>query len=184
MVKKQYLISIILSIFFLVTMSIFVANRDIYSEGDSLIYIYNFENINYISNFRYEFLFDLVGYMVNIFTDNYVYYFFTINALLNIFLLISAYRVSNFYNLKIEAYLPIFFSILLLSSWYYTASFNGLRQGIALALLYIAILELFLFDRKYFFIIIYLSSCFFHYSNFLILPFNLTISFTNFDEII
>lgn len=170
-IKKRYLISIIFSFFVSILISIVIANRDIASDGDTLVYMYNFDNMSTISNFRYEFLFDLIGYITHIFTDNYIYYFFVVNILLNIFLLISAYKISFFYNLKFEAYIPIFFSIILLSSWYETAAFNGLRQGMALALLYVSIIELILFNKRFSFCIIYLASCFLHYSNFLLFPF-------------
>jgi hypothetical protein len=65
----------------------------------------------------------------------------------------------------------LFFSLLLLSSWYITMTTNGLRQGVALVFLYYSLFELFYNNRKFKFLIVYLIALSFHNSVIIIAPF-------------
>lgn len=64
----------------------------------------------------------------------------------------------------------LFFGLILLSSWYQTATLNGLRQGFSLVLLYLSLSYLFLKSR-YKFILTLLISFSFHDSTILVIPF-------------
>lgn len=70
-----------------------------------------------------------------------------------------------------KSVLVVYFSLLLISSWYYSATTNGLRQGLSLVFLYWASVELFYFDKKLKFIGLLGIAITFHYSAILIAPF-------------
>ena len=65
----------------------------------------------------------------------------------------------------------IYFSLLLLSSWYYSATMNGLRQGISLVIIYWAFAELFYFNKKFKFIVLIFIASTFHLSALIVIPF-------------
>lgn len=65
----------------------------------------------------------------------------------------------------------IFFSLLLVSSWYISSTTNGLRQGLSLVFLYWALVELFYNSKKIKFITLFILAISFHYSALLIIPF-------------
>jgi hypothetical protein len=66
--------------------------------------------------------------------------------------------------------MTIFFSLLLVSSWYITSTTNGLRQGLSLVFLYWAFVELFYNSKKFKFTILFGLAISFHYSALLIIP--------------
>ncbi len=72
--------------------------------------------------------------------------------------------------------LLVYFSLLLISSWYYSATTNGLRQGVSLVFLYWASVELFYFKKKLKFIGLLGGAIAFHYSAILVAPFLLLCS--------
>ncbi len=67
--------------------------------------------------------------------------------------------------------MTIFFTLLLISSWYIASTTNGLRQGLSLVFLYWAFVELFFNSKKFKFFILFITSISFHYSAILIIPF-------------
>lgn len=159
-------------LFFIATLlvSILVANRDVNNVADTMNYALNFSNkVNF--EIHYEFLFDFITYMVRIFTESYVIYFFVLNVILNLFIFKTSVNICKYLEINILNFLIYIFCLLLVSSWYHSAAFNGLRQGLALALSYYAFTLYLVNGSKIKSFLLYLSSCFFHYSNFLILPF-------------
>ena len=64
-----------------------------------------------------------------------------------------------------------YFSFLMLSSWYFAATTNGLRQGLSLAVLYLSVSELIYSKRRLRFLLYFGISVSFHYSTLLLLPF-------------
>jgi hypothetical protein len=75
-----------------------------------------------------------------------------------------------------------FFGFIFLSSWYITATTNGLRQGLALPFLYLSFS--YLFSRKKIIAIFwFLISVSLHYSSFLVLPFTI-LAFFNFKFVV
>lgn len=170
LIKKSTLLFINLAFIINGFLALVVANRNIEAVEDNWIYKENFYNISF-GNFRYEYIFDLITFLIHSFTNDYIIYFFILNSILNIFLIISLLKIARFYEYKAVNLLIVFFGFILTSSWYLVSSSNGLRQGLALALLYIAILDLMFFNKKKTAIATYLASCLFHYSNLLLFPF-------------
>lgn len=176
MLQRGHVVNYIIILFTFITIAIIAANRDLYAVGDTLNYKNFFENIT-LNSFQYEYLFSFLTYLISIFTANYIIYFFILNLLLNVLLIISTFKISRYYNLKRQAYIPLFLCSILISSWYFTVAFNGLRQGLALSMLYISVSNLLFFNKRYTALTQYLLSCFFHYSNILLLPLVLLMKF-------
>ena len=64
----------------------------------------------------------------------------------------------------------IFFTILLFSSWYYALTTNGIRQGVSIALIYLALYYLFYEHKKVKYIILALLASSFHLSVLVFFP--------------
>jgi len=158
--------------FFFITLiiSYAVSLRDLNNVADTFNYANNFLEKTTL-NFKYEVLFDLLTFGVRFFTDNYIFYFFIINLVLNFFVFNVLSVFSHIFFLNRVYFLILSFCIFIFSSWYYVAAFNGLRQGLALVLFYYASVSYFKHNNKLKSFTLMLCSCFFHYSNFLILPF-------------
>ena len=67
-------------------------------------------------------------------------------------------------------------SLLLISSWFYTMTTNGIRQGIALVFLYHSLFKLIFEGKKVIFFIFFLLAVSFHYSSLLVVPFLLFVN--------
>ena len=157
-------------IFLTIIVSFFVANRDLYNVADTMNYANNFLNKTTME-FYYEFLFELLTYFIRLLSDSYFLYFFVLNVILNFLILRVSIVISDIFNLNKLIFFIFLFSIFIYSSWYYTASTNGLRQGLALLFCYYSFVSYLVHRSKIKFFLIFIASCFFHYSNFLILPF-------------
>lgn len=158
--------------FFLITLfiSFAVANRDIYDVPDTENYANNFLGKTNL-HIHHEFLFEFLTYLIRIFTDSYIIYFFIINFILNFIILKIFIKISEIFYFN-KFYFSIFsFGILIFSSWYYVAATNGLRQGLALVFVYYSFFIYLAYKKKLKSILLFGVSCFFHYSNFLIIPF-------------
>ncbi|WP_180061667.1 MULTISPECIES: EpsG family protein [unclassified Acinetobacter] len=147
-----------------------VANRDLSIVADSLNYANNFFYKDSL-DFRYEYLFDILTFLVRLFTDNYLIYFFILNFILNFFIFKSLNLISKSFDFNRVYFLIFSFCVFILSSWYYVASSNGVRQGLALALAYYSLFYYVFHENKLKSFIFFIMSCFFHYSNFLLIPF-------------
>lgn len=158
--------------FFILTsiVSFFVANRDINEVADTMNYADNFINKTSL-DIHYEFLFDFITYAIRLFTDSYVVYFFILNFILNLFILKISLLFSKMFNLNKLIFFAFSFCIFIFSSWYYSAASNGLRQGLALALCYYSFIGYLVYRSRIRALILFIASCFLHYSNFLIVPF-------------
>lgn len=158
--------------FFILTsiVSYFIANRDVNNVADTMNYANNFLTKTSL-DFRYELLFDFTTYTIRLFTDSYVVYFFILNFILNFFILKTSILFSNIFNLNKFMFFAFSFCIFVFSSWYYSASSNGLRQGLALALCYYSFVGYLIYKSKIRALLLFIASCFLHYSNFLIVPF-------------
>lgn len=170
-VKKTNFLTVLISLILISIISAIVANRDLDSAGDTSIYAENFRSKLSLSDIRYEYLFDFITLLVRQLSDNPVYYFYVMNFILNITLLLTALIIAQRYKLKQEVFIPIFLCFMILSSWYLSIAFNGLRQGLALSLLYLGLCYQAFYNKKYLSILLIVTSGFFHYSNFLVVPF-------------
>lgn len=150
--------------------SIFIGIRSDSVGADTRVYADYFSELYLNKPFFYEPLFEILSRIVKYICNDRFFYFFCLSFLFN-FLWFKSLKVVNFYfNLRLKEYLVYFITLSLISSWYITALTNGLRQGLALCLLYLAIFYLLFQKRKKVFIVLYLLSCLFHYSNFIYLP--------------
>ncbi len=170
-IKKSYFVSICFFIFMTSIISTFVSLRDISLVEDNIYYINNFLSKTSFDYFRYEFLFELITLLIRRLTDSYILYFFIINVILNSTLFFLGRDISNFYKMKYEFYIPLLFAFLILSSWYYSSATNGLRQGLSLSIVYLALVNLVLYNRLKTFLLLAVLACFFHYSTLLLIPF-------------
>lgn len=165
--------SLYLYVYFFIFTSIisyFIANRDLNNVADTMNYANNFLTKTNM-DFRYEVLFDLVTYFIRLFTDNFIFYFFILNFILNFLILKISIMFSRIFGFNQLIFFIFFFNLFIFSSWYYSASTNGLRQGLALAICYYSFVGYLVYESKIRASFLFLASCFFHYSNFLILPF-------------
>lgn len=156
---------------FSIFISYFVSNRDLHQVDDNIIYYQNFLYKLSINDFHYEFLFDLITFIIRLFTDSYIVYFFILNFILNFILFILAKKLAEISSINKIIFILIFFSLCLLSSWYQVAAANGLRQGLSLSFLYLFFLYFVFNISKFYSFFFIVVSIFFHYSSLLIIPF-------------
>lgn len=168
--KKSLLVLIILGI--IVSALIGLRSSDV--GRDTVSYISYFsDSVVYGVIDKFEFGFSYLLYFISN-TINSVDFFFFIIALI-----ITSCYIIFFYKLYLKLFKPhrssvgryiIFFTILLFSSWYYTLTTNGIRQGVSIAFIYLALYYLFYEQKKVKFIIISLLAISFHLSAIVILP--------------
>ncbi|MEK5757562.1 EpsG family protein [Acinetobacter variabilis] len=168
--KENMFLYLLFTLFTLFT-SYFISIRDLSLVDDNLIYAQNFIYKLSINNFHYEFLFDLLTFVVRLFTDSYIVYFFILNIVLNLILLFLSKKISELEKINKVYFSFLFFSFLCMSSWYQVAAANGLRQGLSLALLYLFFVYLVFNINKFYSFLFLLGSILFHYSSILIIPF-------------
>jgi hypothetical protein len=104
---------------------------------------------------------------------------FTVAYFTTLFLSLSALKIynSSMHRLN-QNYIILFLSFLLMSSWYFTLTTNGIRQGLGLATLYLGIV-MYLFEKKLLFLYIFIPLAIsFHYSMVLIVPFLFLLNFS------
>jgi hypothetical protein len=156
---------------FFVTASLFFAFRKDSVGTDSLAYANYFIDAaqkDGIQTPKFEIGYRLFMELIGIFTSSPIVFFFVI-ALLISMLLYSSYKSASIGN---RIHHDIFYvSFLLVSAWYVTEVTNGIRQGIALSILYWAIFTQ-LRDSNYIkFLLLFFLSVSFHLSVLLTLPF-------------
>lgn len=179
-VNKLSFINILIAISLISLISIFVANRS-FDVGDTYQYKLHYENISGNESYGYKFEpgFNLLAYVVSRLSVDYAIFFFVVTFVIT---------VTYFYLFKRahEVIIPsrllfgdifLFFSFLILSSWYVASVSNGLRQGLSLPFLYLSFCY-FLFNRSVFkSVVLYAISISFHYSSLLVLPFFILLLF-------
>jgi len=155
----------------LIFLSIFLGYRD-YSVGhDTENYANHFltivkDNIVF-SGFEPGFVF-LVKF-IGIFTNDPAIFFTIYCLIMNVIL----YKIFDYLFVREnkQIYFIYLIAFLLFSSWYINALTNGIRQGMALILLYYGIISFYKNRNKLLFLIVYLIGISFHYSVVLLLPF-------------
>lgn len=177
--KITYLKYNLLSLSIILTISVLVSFRDYSIGADTLNYvehyILNGSFMGFEPSFRY-----LIKFFNLITLDPTLFFGF-------ICFLVTIFYYKTYEELKIDHkvyYTLILFSLLLFSSWYINAITNGLRQGIALAILYYALVRYFL-NKEYFkFIIFLFLSISFHYSIILVVPFFILYHLLSFNKLL
>lgn len=176
-VNKNKIYPFLYFIVFSFFVSLIVSHRDLNLVSDNLIYVNHFNNLTNFESFKYEFLFDLITFIIRFFTDSYIVYFFVLNFLLNTFIFIVIYKISKFLNLNNYIFIPLTLALLVGSSWYHAFSGNILRQGLSVSVFFLSVC-LFFFEKKNFLaLLFFIFSIFIHYSSLLILPFLILMRF-------
>lgn len=170
MLKKH--ISLISILLITLISAYFVMNRDINGLDDTFQYYNFFKNVISVDGSyqgRYEPLFSVIAQISRAFGAHYKTYFLILYLILIFLYYFSMYTLIDKRNLILSLFAIIFF--LFISSWFIASSSNGLRQGLALGLLYISMIYYFVKGRKVVGLFVFVVSIGFHYSMLLILPF-------------
>jgi hypothetical protein len=156
---------------FFTCLSILIAFRD-YSVGiDTSTYAKYFVNaaeIEGLSATKFGLSYKLYMQFVSIFSNSPQFFFFTVSLFISMLLYLS---YAELLKDKGYSYIIIFISLLLLSGWYITEITNGIRQGMALVILYWSIFKYLKNDRYFLFAVFLFIAIGFHQSVYLILPF-------------
>lgn len=182
---KVFIFYSIIVLFF----SVLISTRDLNIGGsDPFVYKAYFESMAPDNNGdrRFEIGFHLLNFVISKLTSNYhiflIIFYFLFNAIY-----ISC--MVNFTNFQNKSYFLlnhiVFLGLALNSSWYISATVNGLRQGFSLGLLYLALSYRPFNDRKQKikFLIVLMVSLSFHDSTILVIPF-LLMSFLSLNTVI
>lgn len=122
---------------------------------------------------RFEYLFSATCYASSILSKSQYFFYFVMYSILYFsfsHFLDELFQLFNAPNHKKKIYRNFVMGFILASNWYLSASVNGLRQGIALPLLYTSLLNLQSkkFTKSFIFLLAALG---FHYSITLVMPF-------------
>lgn len=160
-----------------------VSSRDLLIGTDALTYRSYYLNLEYYNygDRTFEIGYHFFNYIIFLLGFEYSIFLFVYFVVYN-FVLIKAFDIFS-KNLEYNYIFKfiLFYSILLFSSWYISATLNGLRQGFSLALLYLSFSYLLNKNNKLFLFFLCLS-CLFHDSTILIVPF-LFLFFLSFNKI-
>jgi hypothetical protein len=165
--------------FFIFIASFFVGNRELSVGTDTLNYVAAYEGASYSLNTKYELGFSYLLAFLNYFYFDYSFFlgFCFVFITLFVFFAFNRFNYSSNDNLFF-IYSLVFFVFLYSSDWFLTATINGLRQGMALALIYFGVSFLKTNNNK-FFICLFILSTLFHKSSLLLLPFLIPIFFNS-----
>ncbi|WP_168384767.1 EpsG family protein [Acinetobacter indicus] len=158
--------AIFLPLLFLVA---FFSIRDFSVGTDTIVYTENFRNSlssdYYDFNLEVEFGYQLVEFFLLKFTNNYFWLFLIYGFFVILFYFITIKRLSKNYILSVFIYIVFGF---------YTFLFNGLRQGIAMAICFLALPYFINKNSIKYFILIGVASLF-HISAWIMFPLYLLI---------
>jgi hypothetical protein len=149
---------------------ILVTFRDLY-HGDTLNYIEYFERnviLGGVPDTRFEPLFVALTYVCSIISEDYRFFLFIVATLTICSTAWGAKNIHNYCSSPNSSLLYLYlwgtFGFLFLSSWYFSALTNGLRQGLSLSFLFLS-LSFFLNQRFFFFFVFSFIAISFHYSS-------------------
>ena len=118
--------------------------------------------------------FEILMLIINKLGGNNDFFFFTIALIITLLYLIFFKNIGlqSKKNHNVDLFdFSIFFTCLLFSNWYLTLTTNGIRQGVSIVLLYLALYYLVFVKKKRVFLTLFLISISFHYSSLIVLPF-------------
>ena len=165
-----------LILFFITVFISFISSLRDFSIGkDTLNYIEHFYSIvDNAGNYKFEPLFNYFAYFIGLIHTNARFFLFFVTFIITAFYLHFFFKVINNLNIGFKSYfiyLIIFLTFLLLSSWYFVAFANGIRQGLSLSVLYVSLYYL-VYERRFFvFLLLYTIAVLFHFSTLLLFPF-------------
>jgi len=173
-ISRSGFVCYVSSFFIIFVVSLLVANRSL-DIGDTLQYIIHYERISDAGSYIYRLEpgFGFFAYVVSLIGGGYLLFFASVSFLITstYFFLFKKKYTSIVSDKILLSDILIFFSLLFLSSWYFTSVANGLRQGLSLPFLYLSMFFL-VFERNAIkSLICFLIATSFHYSTLLLLPF-------------
>lgn len=157
----------------LVSFLISIRSSDVGKDTET--YITHFEdakNTSSVMDEGYELGFSILMYYTAKSTGSVTLFFFIIAGFITLsylFLFSKIYGQLNNKSPSLNEY-SIILTLLLLSSWYYAMTTNGIRQGLSLSSMYISLYYLVFEDKKLRALFFYLIALSFHNSAFLIIP--------------
>jgi hypothetical protein len=145
------------------------APNDITFDRGQYAAFFNISSVGYWYE-KYEPGFSLLTLLISSFVSDSWWYFFVLCSMLLVFHQMLLNAVRDALGVKSRKFLGFYFFALLGSSWFVVASINGLRQGLAIPLLYLGVFYLW---RHYycrsFFVLSFAASM--HISVVLFIPF-------------
>lgn len=156
--------------------SVFIGIRSHDIGRDTMMYISHFSKSNLDKNpyDGFEVGFEILMYTIAKTKFSVDFFFFVVAFLITISYLYFFHRVTcnskKDHRVLLFDY-SIFFSLLFFSSWYLTLTTNGIRQGMSIPLIYIALYFLSFNKNRFKFLIFFFLAISFHFSALLVLPF-------------
>ncbi|WP_274426441.1 EpsG family protein [Chelativorans sp. YIM 93263] len=161
------------TVFYFVLLTYLVGTRPESAGRDTDNYIAFFHHIlEGNTGTRYEIGFRIFTASVAAFSNSEGIYLATIYAIVTLSIFGAQYLYARILDQRGRyLYFPLILSILLSSSWYIVATTNGLRQGISLSVLYIAVMLILVYRRTAYFVAISGFAALFHITAILPIPF-------------
>lgn len=175
-ILPAYLVGFIITLI----ISIVIGLRDKTIGTDTVSYVWHFyEAVGGIGIYnRFEPGFDLLMEFVGFIGGGVEFFLFLVAFIITIFYFLLSLKVIRELDERgvVLPYVFLSFALILFSSWYVTATTNGLRQGLSLVFVYYSLYYVF-FQKSFIkFSAFYIIAISFHYSSLVVLPF-LVISF-------
>lgn len=174
MVRSSTMLDSLFTILFIASISFVVAYRDI-DIGDTARYLSHYNRIYYSSSadYKFEIGFNFFAYLLSRIKFDYVAFFYTTALFISVvyfhLIKLAHNAVFGFEPKRFDIVLSL--CLLVYSSWYIVSVSNGLRQGMSLPFLYLALFN-FTYNRRIIRGILYLAiSISLHYSTVLVVPF-------------
>ena len=150
----------------------FVGWRDLTIGTDSESYVDIYNQITLFGPIRWEPGFHVFVGIFKYFNFSHQYFFSFLYICSVILFYLSFINLNNEVTDRYGiSYLFIFLLFLFSSSWFLSATLNGLRQGFGLALVYYSISHYFKYKTRVFSFVLFFLGCSFHKTIFILLPF-------------
>lgn len=165
-----------LFIIFSILVSILIGIRSYDIGRDTELYVNHFSKSRFDDNFLngFELGFEFLMFTIAKLGGSVEFFFFVVAFIVTLVYLLFFNKITynSKKNKRVNLYdFSIFFTLLLMSNWYLTLTTNGIRQGISIAILYLALYFLVFLKNKWKFLIFYILATSFHYSSLVLFPF-------------
>lgn len=165
--RKKYIFTMFSIVMLL--LACLVGVRDETIGTDTANYINFFQSVSFESG-RFEWGFKLFTLLIKLITDDPRIFLASIFIFVYAFMFFTYLNIIGNQNRDAFTLSSIFLTCLLASDWFFVATLNGLRQGMALSLIYFSISLLYLKKHKSAYLTLLLS-IFFHQTSITFLPF-------------
>lgn len=156
--------------------SFLIGTRSYEVGKDTETYVTHFKNSQGTSSILeegFELGFSALMVLISQTTGSITLFFFIVAAIITLmylFLFTKIYQQLTKMGTPSLGEYSIILTLLLLSSWYFTMTTNGIRQGLSLCFLYTSLFYLIFENKKLKFLLFYLIALSFHNSALLVLP--------------